>query len=63
VKVVHQKRKDRPRKQRIKSFLRRVAEENCIKIIHLAPLTGLLVLDLLDDGAMNFSILGGFQNV
>ena len=50
---IHQKPKDKPRKQRIKSLLKRIAAEGGPKLI---PFT-IVIADLLDDGQLNGSIL------
>ena len=53
---IHQKKKDRPRKQRIKSMLRRIAIEESTRLFPLI----LSILDILDDGNINGTILGGY---
>jgi hypothetical protein len=46
---IRQKRKDRPRKQRIKSWLKQVATENAVKLFPVM----VLVADYLQDGQID----------
>ncbi len=52
---VHQKPKDRPRKQRIRTWLKQVARENSVRTIAL----GLFLADYFQDGQIDmFGLLG-----